>query len=135
MFTSGRIGATTMADPLDETISFDEPPARIPDAVRFVLPHDAGEPVRYVVDDVKGRAPVPPQAKWNYAEGRFVLASTMAGPHEFRPLGFFDRWRKMGRCHHCVEPRGAHPTEGYLPSRALGDRRSTVRIRAAIISR
>lgn len=45
------------------------------------------------------------------------------GPHDFRPLGCLDRFRRRGRCDGCYVPRVEHPTVRWVPARPYGDRR------------
>jgi hypothetical protein len=48
-----------------------------------------------------------------------TTGSTTVGPHPFRPLRRF--WNRS-RCLHCIAHEGFHPTRGWLPARAYGDR-------------
>lgn len=45
-----------------------------------------------------------------------------AGPHEFRPLRWWDALRRSGRCSRCRAAQHLHPTKGWESARALGDK-------------
>jgi hypothetical protein len=49
--------------------------------------------------------------------------STTTSPHEFRPLRFYDRFHKNGRCWCCIMPRAAHPVPIWAAVRFEGDGR------------
>jgi hypothetical protein len=44
------------------------------------------------------------------------------GPHDFKALKFWDRWRKNGRCEDCFLPKFAHPVHYWSRARPLFDR-------------
>lgn len=43
------------------------------------------------------------------------------GPHTFRPLSFWDRFRRLGRCCHCYIPKHGHPVHTWMAARPVGD--------------
>lgn len=50
----------------------------------------------------------------------------LSGPHEFKPVRFWDRWRYAGRCRHCMATKGRHPMKGWVEARAYGVRKPPV---------
>jgi hypothetical protein len=49
--------------------------------------------------------------------------SVTTSPHAFRPLRFWDRFHKQGRCWCCVMPKVAHPVPVWADVRFEGDGR------------
>jgi hypothetical protein len=53
--------------------------------------------------------------------------STRVSPHGFKPLRFWDRLHRRGRCARCYLPRSAHPRRDWCAARHLGDRSPATR--------
>ena len=47
--------------------------------------------------------------------------SISVGPHKFKPIKFWDRWKKWGRCQHCFLPKFTHPVRYWVRARPLFD--------------
>lgn len=48
------------------------------------------------------------------------------GPHEFKPIRFWDRWKKQGRCRTCYLPKFVHPIKDWTIARPLRDKQKSV---------
>lgn len=50
----------------------------------------------------------------------------LSGPHEFRPIRFWDNWAPTGRCQHCMATKHRHPMSGWVEARPWRSKKPSV---------